>query len=502
MIPQNDFAGKNGQTWFVGVVENRNDPAKAGRLQVRMFGWHDEDLSKLPTEELPWSQTSLPVNASRNSSMPKEGEWVHGFFFDGPAGQQPIVTGVISGIISETPKVPTGASDELAALEISLNTETAKLNLMLASSRTDSVKSKIDDKSKQILLLDKKLSSAIIVRDRLQTQFDSATSLSKQSIGISLTQQNTTVSDLQLSISNLTVELNTLNKTYTPKQIEDQKAVVARIQSDIDTLNSNLNRKSSSGFKDVATQADVETRPKPIDGVQVDRKDQPIVPALGREIKENTGLDISDKNREHVCAVADYIRSSNISAQIGASVVAQEIRKAIKAVMKALSSSPGSSAITEQLKTLSRELKRATDFLNEISDYTEAYNAYINKIKAIIDYIAKLPAELVATFKKCLSEAYVELAKAFRQIVGDLRDSGTDTKEKDANETVTAFKTVMTDVKTLATTAVKVYDDQSKILTSLSTNTTPLTDAQKKELISGLFPDSQEHDETSFKPIG
>lgn len=103
--PQQDFAGKNGQVWFVGIVESRDDPAMVGRMKVRIFGWHDEDSTILPTEKLPWAQISLPANNSRASSLPKEGEWVHGFFIDGYAGQQPLILGVIPGILSSSPVV-------------------------------------------------------------------------------------------------------------------------------------------------------------------------------------------------------------------------------------------------------------------------------------------------------------------------------------------------------------------------------------------------------------
>jgi hypothetical protein len=39
-----DYMGLNGFVWWVGVVEDRNDPAMLGRVKVRCFGWHSEDL--------------------------------------------------------------------------------------------------------------------------------------------------------------------------------------------------------------------------------------------------------------------------------------------------------------------------------------------------------------------------------------------------------------------------------------------------------------------------
>ena len=50
----NDFMGIDGFRWFMGVVEDRHDPEKASRVRVRCFGYHDDDLEKIPTEDLPW----------------------------------------------------------------------------------------------------------------------------------------------------------------------------------------------------------------------------------------------------------------------------------------------------------------------------------------------------------------------------------------------------------------------------------------------------------------
>ena len=46
-----NFMGKDGFTWFVGVVEDRNDPKKLGRLRVRCLGYHAKELNKLPTAD-------------------------------------------------------------------------------------------------------------------------------------------------------------------------------------------------------------------------------------------------------------------------------------------------------------------------------------------------------------------------------------------------------------------------------------------------------------------
>jgi len=102
MVKQ-DFIGLNGFIWWVGVVETRDDPLKLGRCRVRIFGWHADDLSKLPTKELPWAQVLLPTTGSRTISTIREGDWVSGYFLDGENAQEPVVVGIFPGIVSEPP---------------------------------------------------------------------------------------------------------------------------------------------------------------------------------------------------------------------------------------------------------------------------------------------------------------------------------------------------------------------------------------------------------------
>ena len=40
------FMGQDGFSWFVGVVEDRDDPHRLGRVRVRALGYHTEDKTK------------------------------------------------------------------------------------------------------------------------------------------------------------------------------------------------------------------------------------------------------------------------------------------------------------------------------------------------------------------------------------------------------------------------------------------------------------------------
>jgi len=100
---ENYFMGLDGFVWFIGVVENRSDPAKLGRVQVRCLGYHTEDLNDIPSADLPWAHVMHPVTdpsmqgLGNTPSFLVEGSWVVGFFRDANEKQQPIIMGSLPG---------------------------------------------------------------------------------------------------------------------------------------------------------------------------------------------------------------------------------------------------------------------------------------------------------------------------------------------------------------------------------------------------------------------
>ena len=99
----NNFLGKNNFIWFNGVVEDRQDPQKLGRLRVRCVGIHTDNKDDLPTSDLPWSQLIHPITSSGISGLGSspgfivEGTWVFGYFRDGYACQEPMIIGTLPG---------------------------------------------------------------------------------------------------------------------------------------------------------------------------------------------------------------------------------------------------------------------------------------------------------------------------------------------------------------------------------------------------------------------
>ena len=116
-MSSNHFMGTDGFVWFVGVVEDRNDPSELGRVRVRCVGFHTEDKTRIPTEGLPWAHVMHPVTDPSMSGMGHtpsflvEGSWVVGFFRDAEEKQQPIVMGTLPGIPEDLGNPNTGFND-------------------------------------------------------------------------------------------------------------------------------------------------------------------------------------------------------------------------------------------------------------------------------------------------------------------------------------------------------------------------------------------------------
>lgn len=78
---------------YIGVVEEDNDPNKAGRVRVRVLGLHSEnrkqsDIDGIPIDELPWAIPALPAFEGGTSglgifSVPVKGSWVALFMIGG-----------------------------------------------------------------------------------------------------------------------------------------------------------------------------------------------------------------------------------------------------------------------------------------------------------------------------------------------------------------------------------------------------------------------------------
>ena len=137
MAQRTDYLGRDGYTWWVGEVEDVEDPSQIGRVKVRILGWYtgmnDEQayLKEMPTEILPWATVLLPCDqpqtkATGTTTELQPGAWVLGFFLDGEEAQLPCVLGAFRGFQQQKSDAFTTIADGTIAEKKKTNTNQQK----------------------------------------------------------------------------------------------------------------------------------------------------------------------------------------------------------------------------------------------------------------------------------------------------------------------------------------------------------------------------------------
>lgn len=107
--------GEEGFRWFIGVVEDREDPEKQGRVRVRIYNVHG-DVVETPKNTLPWAIILMP---GYSASLKQVGvsatglqinSTVFGFFMDGNDTTMPVIFGVMPGK-DDLPKLAAGQNN-------------------------------------------------------------------------------------------------------------------------------------------------------------------------------------------------------------------------------------------------------------------------------------------------------------------------------------------------------------------------------------------------------
>lgn len=124
--------GEEGFRWFFGVVEDRDDPKKIGRVRVRIYNVHpftesgSPDKVNVPTDHLPWATVINSIVSAGILGINEDGvgisptgmmvdTTVFGFFADGNECQIPIILGTLAGIVGSK------EDNELARSAIGIN---------------------------------------------------------------------------------------------------------------------------------------------------------------------------------------------------------------------------------------------------------------------------------------------------------------------------------------------------------------------------------------------
>jgi len=103
--PSVNFVGKDGFFWWVGEIEDNEDPMELGRVKCRVLGYYTNfkggTVADLPSKFLPWATVLQHTCQAGNdgqgesSGQLQPGAIVMGFFMDGEVAQMPIVIGVM-----------------------------------------------------------------------------------------------------------------------------------------------------------------------------------------------------------------------------------------------------------------------------------------------------------------------------------------------------------------------------------------------------------------------
>jgi len=420
-MSDSDFSGKNGFIWWVGIVEAREDPLKVGRLRVRIIGWHTDNKAELPTDKLPWSSILLPTNGATSFTVPKEGEWVMGFFMDGKEGQQPVVIGVFPGIVSDTRREVTSSTDVVNALKDELNTQRAKLDDLVKKKNTLAASKPNPEDT-----------------GGLQRWAD--------------------IKDVD-------------------KQIEEQRRLVKSLEERVAQYNAINEAQPPGGYRDPRSQAEINQGPREPGYSKDGVVGEPSVPRIARGEVTGTVHLVTNSRREHVCDISNELKGISDWAKVMMTKLGELIRFIVNGITSGMNLDPSGTLkkITETLRKFNRILREIRDFLKMVNAALNVITRIVRYIRAMIDYILSLPAKLLAFLRKCLAEFLGALARIFSDMFGSL-GFGSDFGDlvKEVQETISVTGQIITET-------VKIITFPAQLLAAF---VTPTSEAEQQEALT------------------
>jgi hypothetical protein len=176
-------------------------------------------------------------------------------------------------------------------------------------------------------------------------------------------------------------------------------------------------KQSQIVYQEAVTREGAATKPV---STQVDRVvGQPTTVPIARGVVQGTLVDRTNNNLAHVCDIKPDVDKAVIWIRAQFGYVVEAIRKAIRALLKALGLDPTgeSSKLTQTLKSLAREIKKYKKYVDDFNELGLKLLKYAAQLRAMIDYILSLPDKLRKLLQDCLAKLYTALAKGFADLL-------------------------------------------------------------------------------------
>jgi hypothetical protein len=241
---------------------------------------------------------------------------------------------------------------------------------------------------------------------------------------------------------------------------------------------------------------------KPV-STQVDRVEgQPTTVPSARGVMTGTLVNRTNNDLAHVCDIKPQVNEAVIKIRAQFGYVVEEIRKAIRTLLKALGFDPSgeNSKLVQTLKSLAREVKKFTKYITDFNELALELVRYAAQLRAMIDYILSLPEKYLQLLQDCLVQLYAALARGF----SDLLASPDSLLGADVNtdELKSAFNEVSSATQTLYTATLTTVTIPLQAVNTLLTPSSPEDMAKAGTDLNNFFSSgpSAESVSDSFKP--
>jgi hypothetical protein len=168
----------------------------------------------------------------------------------------------------------------------------------------------------------------------------------------------------------------------------------------------------------------------------------PQQPGLALSQVANTSVGFANDNLSHVCDFVSEMQK-NIELKKFIKSQAQNIRKAIRAILRALGLTDATgetSWLANTLKSIQTEINYVNkQILQPILDFEKYVLAYITKLRNIISWILSLPAKFLALLQDCLARVIKLIGSIFTDIGAGLSE-GFSEGPSDYNEIIKEAK--------------------------------------------------------------